>query len=158
MLKDTIAAISTANQDGAISIVRLSGADAIDIANQLFSADLTQKESHTITYGTIYDPNTHEAVDEVLVSVFKAPKTFTREDVVEINCHGGRFVTRKVLSLLLSSGARLAQPGEFTQRAFLNGRIDLTQAEAINDLINAKNNTNLKTAIKGVKGKYPQTA
>ena len=152
MLKDTIAAISTANQDGAISIVRLSGADAIDIANQLFSADLTQKESHTITYGTIYDPNTHEAVDEVLVSVFKAPKTFTREDVVEINCHGGRFVTRKVLSLLLSSGARLAQPGEFTQRAFLNGRIDLTQAEAINDLINAKNNTNLKTAIKGVKG------
>lgn len=152
MFKDTIAAISTANQDGAISIVRLSGDDAIDIVNQIFSADLSKKASHTITYGTISDPNTHEAIDEVLVSVFLAPKTFTRENIVEINCHGGRFVTRKVLSLVLSCGARLAQPGEFTQRAFLNGRIDLTQAEAINDLINAKNNTNLKVAIKGVKG------
>lgn len=152
MFKDTIAAISTANQDGAISIVRLSGDEAIDIVNQLFTADLSKKVSHTITYGTISDPNTHEAVDEVLVSIFRAPKTFTREDIVEINCHGGRFVTRKVLSLVLSCGARLAQPGEFTQRAFLNGRIDLTQAEAINDLIHAKNNTNLKVAIKGVKG------
>lgn len=152
MFKDTIAAISTANQDGAISIIRLSGDEAIDIVNQLFTADLSKKDSHTITYGTILDPNTHEVVDEVLVSVFRAPKTFTREDIVEINCHGGRFVTRKVLSLVLSCGARIAQPGEFTQRAFLNGRIDLTQAEAINDLINAKNNTNLKVAIKGVKG------
>lgn len=152
MFKDTIAAISTANQDGAISIVRLSGDEAIDIVNQLFTADLSKKASHTITYGTISDPNTQEAVDEVLVSIFRAPKTFTREDIVEINCHGGRFVTRKVLSLVLSYGARLAHPGEFTQRAFLNGRIDLTQAEAINDLINAKNNTNLKVAIKGVKG------
>lgn len=152
MLKDTIAAISTANQDGAISIVRLSGDEAIDIVNQIFTADLSKKESHTINYGTIIDPNSHEAIDEVLVSIFRAPKTFTREDIVEINCHGGRFVTRKVLSLVLSCGARLAQPGEFTQRAFLNGRIDLTQAEAINDLINAKNNTNLKVAIKGVKG------
>lgn len=152
MFKDTIAAISTANQDGAISIVRLSGDEAIDIVNQLFTADLSKKASHTITYGTISDPNTQEVVDEVLVSIFRAPKTFTREDIVEINCHGGRFVTRKVLSLVLSYGARLAHPGEFTQRAFLNGRIDLTQAEAINDLINAKNNTNLKVAIKGVKG------
>lgn len=152
MFKDTIAAISTANQDGAISIVRLSGDEAIDIVNQLFTADLSKKASHTINYGTIIDPNSHEAIDEVLVSIFRAPKTFTREDIVEINCHGGRFVTRKVLSLVLSCGARLAQPGEFTQRAFLNGRIDLTQAEAINDLINAKNNTNLKVAIKGVKG------
>lgn len=152
MFKDTIAAISTANQDGAISIVRLSGDEAIDIVNQLFTADLSKIASHTITYGTITDPNTQEAVDEVLVSIFRAPKTFTREDIVEINCHGGRFVTRKVLSLVLSYGARLAHPGEFTQRAFLNGRIDLTQAEAINDLINAKNNTNLKVAIKGVKG------
>lgn len=152
MFKDTIAAISTANQDGAISIVRLSGDEAIDIVNQIFSADLSKKASHTITYGTISDPNTHEVIDEVLVSVFLAPKTFTRENIVEINCHGGRFVTRKVLSLVLSCGARLAQPGEFTQRAFLNGRIDLTQAESINDLINAKNNTNLKVAIKGVKG------
>lgn len=152
MFKDTIAAISTANQDGAISIVRLSGDEAINIVNQLFTADLSKKASHTITYGTITDPNTQEAVDEVLVSIFRAPKTFTREDIVEINCHGGRFVTRKVLSLVLSYGARLAHPGEFTQRAFLNGRIDLTQAEAINDLINAKNNMNLKVAIKGVKG------
>lgn len=152
MLKDTIAAISTANQDGAISIVRLSGDEAIDIVNQIFTADLSKKESHTINYGTIIDPNSHEAIDEVLVSIFREPKTFTREDIVEINCHGGRFVTRKILSLVLSCGARLAQPGEFTQRAFLNGRIDLTQAEAINDLIHAKNNTNLKVAIKGVKG------
>lgn len=152
MLKDTIAAISTANQDGAISIVRLSGDEAIDIVNQCFTADLTKKASHTVSYGTIIDPISHEPIDEVLVSVFKAPKTFTREDVVEINCHGGRFVTRKVLSLVLSCGARLARSGEFTQRAFLNGRIDLTQAEAINDLINAKNNTHLKTAIQGVKG------
>ena len=152
MLKDTIAAISTANQDGAIAIVRLSGDDAIQIADSLFSNKLANKASHTINYGMIIDPITHEEIDEVLVSVFKAPKTFTREDIVEINCHGGAFVTKQVLNAVLSQGARLANPGEFTQRAFLNGRIDLTQAEAINDLIKAKNQTNLKVALNGIKG------
>ncbi len=152
MLKDTIAAISTANQDGAISIVRLSGDDAIQIADSLFSNNLANKSSHTINYGMIIDPVTHEEIDEVLISVFKAPRTFTREDIVEINCHGGSFVTRQVLNAVLAQGARLANPGEFTQRAFLNGRIDLTQAEAINDLIQAKNQTNLKVALHGIKG------
>ncbi len=152
MLQDTIAAISTANQDGAISIVRLSGKEAVEIVNKCTTVDLMKKASHTVTYGFIKDPITNEEIDEVLISVFKAPKTYTREDIVEINCHGGRFITRKVLATVLSCGARLANPGEFTQRAFLNGRIDLTQAEAVNDLINAQNNTHLKTAIRSVKG------
>lgn len=152
MLKDTIAAISTAAVDGAISIVRLSGDDAIEIANSIASINLLNKKSHTISYGFIIDPITSQEIDEVLFSVFKAPKTFTREDVVEINCHGGRFVTKKILSLCLMQGARLAEPGEFTRRAFLNGRIDLTQAEAINDMILADSNENMKLAIHGIKG------
>lgn len=152
MLNDTIAAISTANQDGAISIVRCSGDDAIAICNQIFSKDLSKVDSHRVSYGFIHDPNTKEDIDEVLVSVFKAPKTFTREDVVEINCHGGTFVTKKILSCLLACGARLAEKGEFTRRAFLHGRIDLTQAEAINDLIQAKNQDHIKVAMKGIKG------
>ena len=152
MLNDTIAAISTANQDGAISIVRLSGDDAISIVNKLFSKDLNQSKSHSITYGFILDPINNEDIDEVLVSVFKAPKTFTREDVVEINCHGGRFVTKQILRCLLACGARLAEPGEFTRRAFLHGRIDLTQAEAINDIIQAKNKSHISVAVKGIKG------
>ncbi|WP_115716524.1 tRNA uridine-5-carboxymethylaminomethyl(34) synthesis GTPase MnmE [Amedibacterium intestinale] len=152
MLKDTIAAISTAAVDGAISIVRLSGDDAIEIANSIASINLLNKKSHTISYGFIIDPITSQEIDEVLFCVFKAPKTFTREDVVEINCHGGRFVTKKILSLCLMQGARLAEPGEFTRRAFLNGRIDLTQAEAINDMILADSNENMKLAIHGIKG------
>lgn len=152
MLKDTIAAISTAAVDGAISIVRLSGDDAIEIANSIASINLLNKKSHTISYGFIVDPITLQEIDEVLFSVFKAPKTFTREDIVEINCHGGRFVTKKILSLCLMQGARLAEPGEFTRRAFLNGRIDLTQAEAINDMILADSNENMKLAIHGIKG------
>ena len=132
MLQDTIAAISTAAVDGAISIIRMSGDAAIQIVDSLCSIDLTSKKSHTISYGFILDPITKEEIDEVLVSVFRAPKTFTREDIVEINCHGGRYVTKKILQLCLMQGARLAEPGEFTRRAFLNGRIDLTQAEAIN--------------------------
>ena len=149
--KDTIASISTALANGAISIVRLSGDEAISIVNKIFGkADLTKVKSHTITYGHIYDNG--EVVDEALVSVFKAPKTFTREDVVEINCHGGIYVTNKILELVLSKGARLAEPGEFTKRAYLNGRIDLTQAESVMDIIEAKTKTSLKMANYGLSG------
>lgn len=109
-------------------------------------------KSHTIHYGFVIDPITKEEVDEVLISVFRAPKTFTREDIVEINCHGGRFITKKILQILLSQGARLATPGEFSRRAFLNGRIDLTQAEAISDMIQADTNESSKLAIQGIKG------
>ncbi len=123
MFSDTIAAISTPLQEGAISIIRISGEDALPIVNSIFSKDLSQKESHTITYGYIYDNDT--LVDEVLVSVFRAPKTYTREDVVEINAHGGVFITRKILGLLLQRGARLARPGEFTQRAFYHQPLKL---------------------------------
>lgn len=152
MLQDTIAAISTAYVDGAISIIRMSGDDAIRIADSIASAHIKEKESHTISYSYIIDPDTKEEVDEVLISVFRAPKTFTREDLVEINCHGGRFITKKILRLCLAQGARLAEPGEFTQRAFLHGRIDLTQAEAINDMITANSNENVKIAMHGIKG------
>lgn len=152
MLQDTIAAISTAYVDGAISIIRMSGDDAIRIADSIASAHIKEKESHTISYSFIIDPDTKEEVDEVLISVFRAPKTFTREDLVEINCHGGRFITKKILRLCLAQGARLAEPGEFTQRAFLHGRIDLTQAEAINDMITANSNENVKIAMHGIKG------
>lgn len=152
MFHDTIAAISTANQDGAISIVRVSGEDAIDIVNKIFSRDLSKVKSHTVTYGFIHDPIENEDIDEVLVALYLAPKTFTRENIVEIMCHGGVFITKKILSLVLASGARLANPGEFTQRAFLHGRIDLTQAEAINDMIQANSNSNVKLAMQGMKG------
>lgn len=149
-MNDTIVAISTSLQEGAISILRLSGDDAIEITNKIFSRDLTNVPSHTIHYGMIREDD--ELVDEVLVSVFRAPKTYTREDVVEINCHGGVYVTRKVLSLCVAHGARIAGPGEFTQRAFLNGRIDLTQAEGVLDLIEANNAQNASKAISSVKG------
>ncbi|MGX8852799.1 tRNA uridine-5-carboxymethylaminomethyl(34) synthesis GTPase MnmE [Amedibacillus sp. YH-ame10] len=152
MLQDTIAAISTAAVDGAISIIRLSGDDAIRIASTITSVKVMDATSHTIHYGFVIDPITKEEVDEVLISVFRAPKTFTREDIVEINCHGGRFITKKILQILLSQGARLATPGEFSRRAFLNGRIDLTQAEAINDMIQADTNESSKLAIQGIKG------
>lgn len=152
MLNDTIAAISTAAVDGAISIIRMSGSDALTIANRIVSFDIMKKKSNTISYGYIIDPENNETIDEVLVSVFHAPKTFTCEDIVEINCHGGRFITKKILRLCLAYGARLANPGEFTQRAFLNGRIDLTQAEAINDMILANTNENAKMAMQGIKG------
>lgn len=152
MLQDTIAAISTAAQDGAISIVRMSGDEAISIAEKLFSRSLHDKDSHTVTYGYILDPITKERVDEVLVSLFRAPRTYTKEDIVEISCHGGRYITRLILQLVLSQGARLARPGEFTQRAFLNGRIDLTQAEAVNDMIQADTRENARLAMYGIRG------
>lgn len=155
---DTIAAISTALGEGAIGIVRLSGTKAIEIANTVFkNKDLTQVPSHTIHYGHIINPkNNDKVIDEVMVSVLRLPKTFTREDVVEINCHGGMVVVNQVLQTVLQHGARLAQPGEFTKRAFLNGRIDLSQAEAVMDLIRAKTDTSMSLALKQVDGQLSQ--
>jgi len=150
---DTIAAISTPPGEGAISIVRMSGEEAVSIAQKVFSGkDLTQAKSHTINYGHIVDPKTHEEIDEVMVSLMLAPKTFTREDVVEINCHGGIVATNRILQLLLVNGARMAEPGEFTKRAFLHGRIDLTQAESVMDLIRAKTDRSMKIALNQLDG------
>lgn len=149
-MSDTIVAISTALGIGAISIVRLSGSEAISIVNQVFSKDLTNVPSHTIHYGHIR--NEEEIIDEVLVTVMRASKTFTTEDVVEINCHGGIQVTQDVLKLLLQHGARLAEPGEFTKRAFLNGRIDLVEAESVMDLIESKTKQSRKLAISQLNG------
>ena len=151
-MNDTIAAISTAQGVGAISIIRVSGEDAIDIVSKIFSnKNLKTAPSHTIHYGYIVFEN--EKIDEVLVSVMKSPKTFTTEDIVEINAHGGINTTNKILELLLSSGCRLAEPGEFTKRALLNGRIDYTQAEGVMDLINSKTDVARKIAINQVSGK-----
>ncbi|WP_347963045.1 tRNA uridine-5-carboxymethylaminomethyl(34) synthesis GTPase MnmE [Lactococcus formosensis] len=148
---DTIAAISTPLGEGAIAIVRLSGSDAVSIAKKVFQGkDLDKVASHTINYGHIFDED--RLVDEVMLSVMKAPKTFTREDLVEINTHGGIAVTQEILQLLLRSGARLAEPGEFTKRAFLNGRIDLAQAESVMDLIRAKTDQAANIAVKQLDG------
>ena len=151
-MNDTIAAISTALGVGAISIVRMSGKDSISIANSIFSGkDLEKVATHTINYGFIKDND--EIIDEVLVSVMKAPHTYTTEDIVEINCHGGITTTNKVLETLLKHGARLAEPGEFTKRAFLNGRIDLTKSEAVMDLLESKTESARKLAINSLQGK-----
>ena len=145
---DTIAAISTPPGEGAISIVRLSGDDALPIIMKMFKGkDLTKVPTHTINYGHIIDPKNGEIVDEVMVTVMRAPKTYTREDIVEINCHGGIVPTNKILQLLLTNGARMANPGEFTERAFLHGRIDLTQAESVLDIIKAKTDRSAKLAL-----------
>lgn len=149
-MEDIIVAISTSVGEGAISIIRLSGHDALNIASKVFTKDLTKVDSHTIHYGFITSNN--EKIDEVLVSVMKAPKTFTREDIVEINCHGGIATTNKVLEVLLENGARLAEPGEFTKRAFLNGRIDLLEAEATMDLISSKAESARKISINTLTG------
>ena len=150
-MNDTICAISTAVGIGAISIVRISGEESINIVNKIFDKDLTKIESHTINYGHIIEDG--KIIDEVMVSLMRAPKTFTREDIVEINCHGGIATTNKVLELLLENGARLAEPGEFTKRAFLNGRIDLIEAESIMDLIEAKTESQRKLSINGLEGR-----
>lgn len=150
MMNDTIAAIATANATGAVSIIRISGEEAILIVSELINKDLSKKEGYTITFGTVQEDN--EVVDEVLVSIFRAPKSYTGEDVVEIGCHGGLFITRKILSLCLGKGARLARRGEFTERAFLNGKMDLSQAEGVNDLINATDEVNAKSAMHSLKG------
>lgn len=150
-LNDIIVGISTAYQEGAISIIRLSGKGCINLVNQIFKGkDLNKVLSHTIHYGYIMD--NEEVVDEVLVSVFLAPKTYTKEDVVEINCHGGIFVTNKIYEIILTKGARSASRGEFTKRAFLNGRIDLTEAEAVMDMIRAESNSSVRLATKGLCG------
>ena len=148
MLNDTIAAISTALKEGAISIVRLSGEDSFAVLKEI--SDIKDIEANTIRYAHIYDRE--ELIDEVLVSCFRAPRSYTREDMVEINCHGGVYVTRKILNLLLSKGCRLAEAGEFTKRAYLNGRIDLSKAESANDLIRATTRIQAKSAIKGLSG------
>ncbi|KHD85002.1 tRNA uridine-5-carboxymethylaminomethyl(34) synthesis GTPase MnmE [Heyndrickxia ginsengihumi] len=154
---DTIAAISTPIGEGAIAIVRLSGDEAINIADNIYQGIggkcLKDVASHTIHYGKIVDPKTSEIVEEVMVTVMKGPKTFTREDVIEINCHGGLVSVNRVLQLVLRSGARLAEPGEFTKRAFLNGRIDLSQAEAVMDLIRAKTDKAMNVAIGQMEGR-----
>lgn len=150
---DTIAAISTPPGEGAISIVRMSGENAVKIATKVFQGkDLTQVASHTINYGHIIDPASHREIDEVMVSVLRGPKTYTREDIIEINCHGGIVSTNEILQLLLQNGARLAEPGEFTKRAFLHGRIDLTQAESVMDLIRAKTDRSMKVALNQLDG------
>ena len=149
-MNDTICAISTTLGVGAISIIRVSGKDAIAKVNNITNIDLLNKESHTISYGNIEKDG--EIIDEVLISVMKAPKTFTTEDTVEINCHGGIAPTEKTLELLLNQGVRLAEPGEFTKRAFLNGRIDLTESQAVNDLINTKTDKARKIVINNLKG------
>lgn len=151
MFDSTIAVISTALSQGAISIVRVSGDQAIEIVQKIFSRDIRHVPSHTIHYGYILGDD-KEVVDEVLVSVFHGPKTYTTEDIVEINCHGGVYITRKILSLVLSHGATMAKPGEFTQRAFYHGRIDLSQAEAVEDMIEASNDTASHMAIQGIQG------
>ena len=152
---DTIAAISTAPGEGAIGIVRISGDDAIRIADEVYRLKdkrLKEQPSHTIHYGHIVDPKNDEVIDEVMVTVLRAPKTFTREDVVEINCHGGIVAINRILQLVLRMGARLAEPGEFTKRAFLNGRIDLSQAEAVMDLIRAKTDKSMQMAMRQLDG------
>ncbi|HPE14812.1 MAG TPA: tRNA uridine-5-carboxymethylaminomethyl(34) synthesis GTPase MnmE [Bacilli bacterium] len=149
-MNDTIAAISTSLGVGAISVIRVSGPDSIKNVDKIFTQNLLKKESHTISYGFIRDKK--EKIDEVLVSVMTSPKTFTREDVVEISCHGGVATTKKILSLLLSNGCRLAEPGEFTKRAFLNGRIDLIEAEAVMDLVSVKSEEARKLAINNLQG------
>lgn len=148
---DTICSISTALGVGAISIIRVSGKDSIDIVNKIFKGkNLNKCKSHTINYGYIVDGD--EIIDEVLVSIMKSPKTFTMEDVVEINCHGGIASTNKVLELLILNGCRQANPGEFTKRAFLNGRINLMEAEAVMDLINSETEKERKISINQLKG------
>ena len=152
---DTIAAISTAPGEGAIGIVRISGDLAISIASSIYQCgtkQLEKQKTHTIHYGHIVDPKSGEVYDEVMVSVLRAPKTFTREDIVEINCHGGIVAINRVLQLVLRMGARLAEPGEFTKRAFLNGRIDLSQAEAVMDLIRAKTDKSMQLAMRQLDG------
>ena len=154
MKTDTIAAIATGLSNAGISIIRISGEYAFTIIDQIYQSKsgnkiLSKENSHTIHYGYIIDED--NIMDEVMVAIMKAPATYTREDTVEIDCHGGIVVTRKILETVLKYGARIAEPGEFTKRAFLNGRIDLSQAEAVCDIISAKNEFALKKFLKSIK-------
>ncbi|HDC3361068.1 TPA: tRNA uridine-5-carboxymethylaminomethyl(34) synthesis GTPase MnmE [Staphylococcus aureus] len=152
---DTITSISTPMGEGAIGIVRLSGPQAVEIADKLYKGKhlLNDVPSHTINYGHIIDPESKEVVEEVMVSVLRAPKTFTREDIIEINCHGGILTINRVMELTMTYGARMAEPGEFTKRAFLNGRIDLSQAEAVMDFIRSKTDRASKVAMNQIEGR-----
>ena len=155
MNTDTIAAIATAMSNSGIGIIRVSGNESIEIVDHVFKNSkkensLKRYKSHTIHYGFIYDEN--KILDEVMVSVFKSPHSFTTEDTVEINCHGGILVLQKILELLIKNGARLAEPGEFTKRAFLNGRIDLSEAEAVMDVISSQNEMALQSSVKQLQG------
>lgn len=155
---DTITSISTPMGEGAIAIVRLSGPDAISIADSIYKGkkQLSEVDSHTINYGHILDPDSGEIVEEVMAAVMRGPKTFTREDIVEINCHGGLVTVNRVLELTLSNGARMADPGEFTKRAFLHGRIDLSQAEAVMDFIRSKTERASKVALGQMEGRLSE--
>lgn len=150
MNDDIIVAVATSRLEAAISIIRLSGKDVIAFVQQFFTGKIMNKESHTITYGYIVD--NHQKIDEVLVNIYRGKKTFTGEEMVEINCHGGVYITSRILDLCLHYGARMAERGEFSKRAFLNGRIDLSQAEAISDIITAKNSYATDLALKGIQG------
>ena len=155
MQNDTIAAIATAMSPSGIGIIRISGDDALSVIDRIYKSKnnktkISACQSHTIHYGFIYDGD--EKIDEVMVLLMKAPNTYTREDTVEIDCHGGVYVMKRVLEAVIKNGARPAEPGEFTKRAFLNGRIDLSQAEAISDLITANNDQAAKLALKGIQG------
>ena len=149
-IDDTIAAISTPLGEGGIGIIRLSGKDAVRTVEKIFRShkgtSLAELKSHRIVYGHVLNPSTGKKIDEVLVTVMKSPHSYTREDVVEINCHSGMITLREILALILQQGTRLAEPGEFTKRAFMNGRIDLSQAEAVLDLIRSKTDESLRTA------------
>ena len=157
-ITDTIAAIATAVNNQGIGVIRISGDESFDVADKIIKLKngktIKESQTHTINYGFVYDGD--EMIDEVMVSIMRAPKTYTREDVVEINCHGGVLVVKKVLSLVLKNGARLAGSGEFTKRAFLNGRIDLSQAEAIMDLINAKSELALEVSVGNLEGRISE--
>jgi len=156
MIYDTIAAIATAMSPAGIGIIRISGENSIEIAEKIFkyknhNKDIRDAKSHTLHYGYIVDNEGNE-IDEVLLSVMKAPNSYTTENIVEINAHGGLIVMQKILRLVLVSGARLAEPGEFTKRAFINGRLDLSQAEAVNDMINSKSEMALEASLSQLKG------
>lgn len=159
---DTIAAISTAVGEGGIGILRISGINSLNILEKIFRSitnrDTLSMGSYTIRYGHILNPLNEEIIDEVIVSYMKSPNTYTREDIVEINCHGGSIAVRKILSIILNNGARLAEPGEFTKRAFLNGRIDLSQAEGVIDLIRAKTDESMRIALEQSGGKVSKKA
>ena len=159
ILSDTISAIATPNGEGGIGIIRLSGPLAIPISTVLFhpSRQISDIKSYTIHHGQVIDPESNQVVDEVLLNVFRSPKSYTTEDMVEFNCHGGSIILRRVLELTLKHGARIADPGEFTKRAFLNGRIDLAQAEAVIDLIQAKSDIARQMAVDQLGGKLSQT-
>ncbi|WP_025027516.1 tRNA uridine-5-carboxymethylaminomethyl(34) synthesis GTPase MnmE [Caldalkalibacillus mannanilyticus] len=152
---DTIAAISTPMGEGGIAIIRVSGVEAIGVVDKLFKGKdkLSTVDSHTIHYGYLIDPQSGQKIEEVMVSVLRAPRTFTREDIAEVNCHGGIVSVKRVLQYILDAGARLAEPGEFTKRAFLNGRLDLSQAEAVIDLIRAKSDKAMNIALQQVEGR-----